>query len=71
MGILDILAKLGILRMGGTAATYKNAKDRPAELMMDGVFDSRRDMVGGKAAKAAVPPAKGAQDKTGQGKDPV
>lgn len=64
MGILDILAKLGILRMGGTAATYKNAKDRPAELMMDGVFDSRRDLVGGKAAKPPQP-AKEAQAKDG------
>lgn len=70
MGILDILAKLGILRMGGTAATYKNAKDRPAELMMDGVFDSRRDMIGGKAATPAQS-AKGAPGKAGQSKDPV
>lgn len=66
MGILDILAKLGILRMGATAATYKNAKDRPAELAMDGVFDSRRDLAGGKEAKTPQP-VKDAQAKDGSG----
>lgn len=35
MNIIEILKKLGILRVGGTAATYKNAKDRPIEFQDD------------------------------------
>lgn len=45
MRISDILAKLGILRYGAKAATYRSAADRPAELQMPGVFDARRDLV--------------------------
>jgi len=44
MKFLDILAKLGILRAGTTVATYKTGADRPTELMMDGVFDAKRDV---------------------------
>lgn len=53
MKLLDLLAKLGILRYGAKAAVYKSAKDRPAELMMDGVFNAERDLVNSpKPAKA-------------------
>jgi hypothetical protein len=45
MKSLDILGKLGILRYGTTAAVYKSGRDRPAELMMDDVFDAERDLV--------------------------
>jgi hypothetical protein len=45
MTLLDILRKLGIVRFGAEAATYTNAADRPASLQMDGVFDSKKDLV--------------------------
>ena len=44
MKFLDVLARLGILRWGKTAATYKSGAERPPELMMDGVLDARRDL---------------------------
>jgi len=43
--LLDILRKLGIFRFGAEGAVYKNAADRPASLQMDGVFDSKKDLV--------------------------
>ena len=45
MNILDILAKLGILRFGAKAGTYTSAKDRPTEFMMDDVMNAERDLV--------------------------
>ncbi|MDP2119499.1 MAG: hypothetical protein U1A06_04870 [Hoeflea sp.] len=45
MKLLDLLAKLGILRVGAKKATYTSAKDRPAEFMMDGVYNAERDLV--------------------------
>jgi hypothetical protein len=45
MKLLDILARLGILRFGTKAAVYKSGTERPAELMMDGVFNADRDLV--------------------------
>jgi len=45
MKLLDILAKLGILRFGTKAAVYKSGTERPTELMMDGVFNADRDLV--------------------------
>jgi hypothetical protein len=57
MGVLDILAKLGILRYGATKAVYTDARDRPAELQMEGVYDAERDLVGG-APKRKPAPAK-------------
>ncbi len=42
---IDILRKLGILRFGKTAAVYTNAKDRPIEFQMDGVYDSKKDLI--------------------------
>lgn len=47
MNLLDLLRKLGILRSGAIAATYKTGAERPAELMMDGVYDAKKDLVGG------------------------
>jgi len=43
----DSLRKLGIMRSGATSGTYKNAKERPTELQMDGVYDAEKDLVGG------------------------
>lgn len=44
MKVLDLLAKLGILRFGATAATYRSGTERPTELLMDGVFNAERDL---------------------------
>ena len=57
MKLLDLLAKLGILRVGAKKATYTSAKDRPAEFMMDDVYNADRDLVTKKdfGAKAEEP----------------
>lgn len=44
MKILDLLAKLGILRVGVKAGTYRSGTERPAEFMMDDVYDADRDL---------------------------
>ncbi len=44
MQFLDLLAKLGILRYGTTAATYRSGTERPTELLMDNVYDAQRDL---------------------------
>ena len=44
MKFFDLLAKLGILRVGAKAATYRTGTERPAELLMDGVYDADRDL---------------------------
>ncbi len=44
MKFLDLLAKLGILRFGTTSATYRSGTERPTELLMDGVYDAKRDL---------------------------
>ncbi|MGQ9687452.1 MAG: hypothetical protein ACUVXF_01490 [Desulfobaccales bacterium] len=44
MKLLDILRKLGIVRYGAKAGTYTSAKDRPAEFMMDDVYDAKKDL---------------------------
>ena len=47
MKVLDLLAKLGILRYGAKAAVYRSGKDRPAEFLIPGVFNAKRDLVTG------------------------
>jgi hypothetical protein len=42
--LIDWLRRLGILRFGAEAGVYRNAKDRPASLQMDGVFNSKKDV---------------------------
>ncbi|MBV6649692.1 MAG: zinc ribbon domain-containing protein [Hoeflea sp.] len=44
MKLLDLLAKLGILRFGAKKAVYHSAKDMPAEFLMNDVFDAERDL---------------------------
>ena len=44
MKFLDLLAKLGILRYGTKAAVYHSGTERPAELMMDDVYNAERDL---------------------------
>jgi hypothetical protein len=43
--LLKWLRKLGIYRSGSCAAVYHNATERPAELMMGGVFNAQEDLV--------------------------
>jgi hypothetical protein len=45
MKLLDILRKLGILRFGAEGGAYTKAAERPTSLQMDGVFDSKKDLV--------------------------
>lgn len=44
MKLLDLLAKLGILRFGFKKAVYKSGRDRPIEFMSAGVFNAERDL---------------------------
>ena len=45
MKLLDLLRKLGIIRWGKTSATYTNAKDKPIELIDNGVFNEQKDLI--------------------------
>ncbi len=45
MTLMDWLRKLGILRFGGEAGVYRNAKDRPLSFQMDDVYDSEKDVI--------------------------
>jgi hypothetical protein len=44
MKFLELLSKLGIMRYGATAATYKSAVERPIELQDSSVFNAKRDL---------------------------
>ena len=46
MNLIAILRKLGILRFGAYKGTYSSAKDMPSELLMDDVYDAKKDLVG-------------------------
>ncbi len=59
MGLMDVLRKLGIFRAGATSGTFKNAKERPTELQMDGVFDAEKDLVTKQDVRRVVDAAKG------------
>lgn len=54
MKLLDLLAKLGILRFGTKKAVYHSAKDMPAEFLMNDVFDAERDLTTAQDIKDAV-----------------
>ena len=45
--MLRLLAKLGILRYGAKSYTYTSGRDRPAESLMDDVFNAERDLTTG------------------------
>jgi hypothetical protein len=45
MKFLELLSKLGILRFGAKAATYRNGAERPTEFMMDDVYNAERDLI--------------------------
>jgi hypothetical protein len=58
--LIEWLRKLGILRFGAEAGVYRNAAERPTSFMMDGVFDSEKDVVQfGKKAEQKTPPPGG------------
>lgn len=59
MKVLDVLRKLGILRFGAEAGTYKKATDRPASLQFEEVFDSQKDVVTRKDVRELVDGRKG------------
>lgn len=56
MSLMDVLRKLGIVRMGAVSGTYRNAKERPIELQMDGVFDAKKDLINSPAEQKKAPP---------------
>lgn len=45
MKLIDWLRKLGILRFGAEKAVYRDARERPMSLQMDGVFNSKKDVI--------------------------
>ena len=44
MKLIDWLRKLGILRFGGEAGVYRNARERPLGFV-DGEFDSKKNVI--------------------------
>jgi len=57
MKLIDWLRKLGILRFGAEGGVYRNAKDRPMSLQMDGVFNSKKDVIDlNRKAEPVTPP---------------
>jgi hypothetical protein len=44
MNVIGILRKLGILRFGAYKGTYTSAKDMPDGMLMDDVYDSKKDL---------------------------
>lgn len=59
MSFVDLLRKLGIVRWGAVKGTYRDARGRPIELQMDGVFNADKDLVGGGGARSAPAPQPG------------
>ena len=64
MKLLDLLAKLGILRFGAKKAVYHSGKDMPAEFLMDDVMNAERDLVSKRDIEAARSAAKGSNSGT-------
>lgn len=56
MKIGEFARKSGIMRYGATAGTYKNSKDMPSELMMDDVYDAKKDLINSKKEGAETQP---------------
>ena len=54
MKVLDLLAKLGILRFGAKSGTYRSGTDRPAEFMMDDMCNAERDLTTREDIKKAL-----------------
>ena len=45
MTVMQWLRKLGIFRSGSCSGTYTSGRDRPAELLLDDVFDAKKDLI--------------------------
>jgi hypothetical protein len=45
MNLMQWLRKLGILRYGTCAETYTSGRDRPTGLLMNDVFDAKKDLI--------------------------
>ena len=58
MKLLDWLRRLGIFRFGAEASVYHNARERPASLQMDDVFNSKKDVIHLDERKATQPTSK-------------
>jgi hypothetical protein len=56
MKLIEWLRKLGILRFGGEAGVYRNAKERPLSFQMDDVCDSQKDVIDLNKKKRKAPP---------------
>ncbi|MFZ2639421.1 MAG: zinc ribbon domain-containing protein [Verrucomicrobiia bacterium] len=56
MSLMDILRKLNIVRYGAKKATYRNAKDRPIEFMVDNVYNAEREIINLNAPDQPAPP---------------
>lgn len=63
MKFIDWLRRLGIFRSGSETAVYHNAKERPASFMMEGVLDSKKDVIDLDREPSADPPAVDAEKK--------
>lgn len=45
MSLMDTLRKLGIVRFGTKAATYRNATERPTEFLMDDIGNAEKEVI--------------------------
>lgn len=55
MAFLDFLRKIGIFRSGSVSATYKTGAERPTEMMMDNVFDAKKDLINKEGSSEGSP----------------
>ena len=55
MKLLDLLAKLGILRFGVKSAVYTSGRDRPIEFVSNDVFNAERDLTTLEDVKRILP----------------
>ena len=63
MKLIDWLRRLGIFRSGSESAVYRNAEERPASFQMEGVFDSKKDVIDLNRKPPANPPPPGTEKK--------
>lgn len=54
MSFMDFLRKIGVFRSGSVSGTYTNEKERPTELLMNDVYDAKKDLVTKEDVKAVA-----------------
>lgn len=59
---MEIMAKLGIFRSGSYKGTFKNAKEMPSEILMDDVYNSKKDLTTKEDIKKAAGAIAGKND---------